>query len=216
MPSRSNPDNHTKAAPPAAHQVPDRTAEAPSSPAPSEVAPWQPTPRWPSPPLRDRAQAPAPAAPERAGHARWAGGARLSRRPAVRRVRQSFDPFKRKSGLVCHPERKSRDLLLTPRLRKGRNSKRCLGCARHDRTGSKPNAGYTGGTVGAGVPRRVSSSPSSRIPRPYRGKRWSRRRGAPSDRWITGRRSEIGDQRSESRTLKRGKLNSSSPRAAAS
>jgi len=39
-------------------------------------------------------------------------------------------------------------------LRKGRNSKRCLGCARHDRTGSKPNAGYTGGTVGAGVPRR--------------------------------------------------------------
>jgi hypothetical protein len=72
-----------------------------------------------------------------ARHTCWASSARLSRRPAVRRVRQSFDPFKRKGGLVCHPARKSRDLLLSPRLRKGRNSKRCLGCARHDRTGVK-------------------------------------------------------------------------------
>ena len=65
----------------------------------------------------------------------------LSRRPAVRRVRESLDAITGKAGLVCHPERKSRDSLTkSARLGKGRNSKRCLGCARHDRTGSKPNA----------------------------------------------------------------------------
>jgi len=56
---------------------------------------------------------------QRARHTRWSGGPGVSRRPAVRRVRQSFDPFKRKGGLVCHPERKSSDLLLSSAFEEG-------------------------------------------------------------------------------------------------
>ena len=105
----------------------------------------------------------------------------VSRRPAVRRVRESLDAITGKAGLVCHPERKSRDLLLSPRVWGRVEIARDVSAAL-DMTerGQSRTHRIRWWDWRCTCIRAASNSPSSRILRSYHGKSWNRgRAGAP-------------------------------------
>ena len=117
---------------------------------------------------------------KRAGYPCWASNAGVSRRPAVRRVRESLDAITGKAGLVCHPERKSRDLLLSPRVGRVEIARDVSAALDMTERGQSRTHRIRWWDWRCTCIRAASNSPSSRILRRYYGKSWNRgRAGAP-------------------------------------